>query len=219
MDKSKSYIAFFDLDKTLLSVNSGKILILAAYQKNTLSKLNLAKALFLSLIFKMEITNNGKIAQYMVKWLKGIEVKELEILSKQIFETTLKHSIRKSMLDQIEYHKRNKAKVVILSAAMDTICNPIAQLLEFDDVISSKMQVNDGKFTGKLQGKLCMEEQKAVLLKGYCNTHNYDYTEAYYYGDSISDKYALEIVGNPRCVSPDRRLLKLAKERNWEIIK
>jgi phosphoserine phosphatase len=47
---------------------------------------------------------------------------------------------------------------------------------------------------------------------------NYSLSEAYYYGDSISDLSALEVVGHPVCVQPDRKLSRIAHKNGWRII-
>jgi phosphoserine phosphatase len=72
--------------------------------------------------------------------------------------------------------------------------------------------------TGLPVGHLCFGEEKAVRLQEYCARKNSLQSDAWYYGDSISDLAALNIVGNPVCVNPDKKLKKTAIERNWKIL-
>jgi len=218
MSINKSYVAFFDLDKTILSVNSGKILVLAAYKKGLLSNTNFAKAIVLSLVYKLHLINNIKITELMAKWLKGVKKTELENLSNTIIRKTLLKNIRLIIKKEIDLHKNNNAQLIILSASMPNICIPIAKYLEFDDIICSKMEIVNNLYTGKSKGKICMGEQKAFLLKEYCINNSFNLNKAFYYGDSISDKEALEIVGNPICIFPQRKLLRIAEKNNWKII-
>jgi phosphoserine phosphatase len=52
----------------------------------------------------------------------------------------------------------------------------------------------------------------------YCKKNNCSPLNSWYYCDSISDLPALEIVGNPVCVNPDRKLKKTAIKRGWKIL-
>ncbi len=53
--KGKSYIAFFDLDDTLIRANSGKLLVRGAYEKGMMSLPDLIKALWLSFLYKFRL--------------------------------------------------------------------------------------------------------------------------------------------------------------------
>ena len=52
----------------------------------------------------------------------------------------------------------------------------------------------------------------------YCDKNIYSASDAWYYGDSISDLTALKAVGNPVCVNPDKKLKKEALKRVWKIL-
>jgi phosphoserine phosphatase len=80
------------------------------------------------------------------------------------------------------------------------------------------MEVIDGVFTGLPEGEFCFDDEKRVRLIEYCKTRQYDLNESFYYGDSIADFPALQAVGNPVCVNPDRKLARIAHKRGWRII-
>jgi phosphoserine phosphatase len=65
---------------------------------------------------------------------------------------------------------------------------------------------------------LCFGPEKAVRLKEYCKINNSSPSDAWYYGDSISDLPALLSVGHPVCVNPDYKLKKSAIKRDWKIV-
>jgi phosphoserine phosphatase len=52
----------------------------------------------------------------------------------------------------------------------------------------------------------------------YCHNNGYDPMNAWYYGDSHTDRFVMEAVGFPVAVSPDKRLMKIAKKNNWAIL-
>jgi HAD superfamily phosphoserine phosphatase-like hydrolase len=107
---------------------------------------------------------------------------------------------------------------VILSSALKPICIEIAKILDIDDIICSDLEVKDGYLTGRPIGRLCFGEEKMIRLKEYCERNNAQASEAWYYGDSITDLPALSIVGNPVCVNPDNKLRMVAGKRGWRIL-
>ena len=153
----------------------------------------------------------------MAGWLKGLSEDTIKKLSEELFFSSLSHAIRPEIYSEIRYHKERNAKVVILSSAIQFVCLPLAKLLGIDDVICSELEVRDGVFTGRFVGNLCYGDEKVNRLKVYCDEMNCSLEKAYYYADSISDFQALDAVGYPVCVNPDKKLAKVAGEKNWTI--
>jgi len=215
---TKDYIAFFDLDKTLTNSISGKALATAAFRKGLLSNWKLLNAAILSLEVRFRLRDQLKIIDEMVSWVKGIPEKSIDDLCTEVFNEVLFPSVYKDAISEIELHKAKNAKVVILSSALTTICRQMAENLNIDDIICSGLEVKNGYMTGRPLGHLCIGGEKSVRLKRYCEIFNFSPSEAWYYGDSISDLHALSAVGNPVCVNPDKKLKKAAKRRGWKIV-
>ena len=93
----------------------------------------------------------------------------------------------------------------------------VAEHFRLDDIICSDLEVVNGLYTGKSVGAYCFREEKAVRLKDYCEKNNSAPELSWYYGDSIDDLPALDIVGNPVCVNPDKKLLKVARQKGWRV--
>jgi len=218
MIRPKDYIAFFDLDKTLANSVSGKALAEAAFRKGLLSNWKLLNAAVLSLEFRLRIRDQLKIIDEMVSWVKGIPENSIDDLCTEVFNEVIFPSVYKDAISEIELHKAKNAKVVILSSALTTICRQMAEHLSIDDIICSGLEVKDGYMTGRPLGHLCFGEEKAVRLKRYCEIFNFSLSETWFYGDSVSDTHALNAVGNPVCVNPDKKLRKTAKSRGWKIV-
>ena len=218
MAQNKTYIVFFDLDKTLLSVNSGKELILLAHKKGLMATCDLIRAIILAIIFKLKLRNPVIVTKLMAKWLKGISEKELSNLSGQLVEQSLIGKIRPSMIREIELHKKKGAYIVLLSAALPYICEPIAKHLAIDDVICSNMETAKGMFTGKPLGNICIGEEKEIRARQYCNKKSFQMQTAYAYGDSYTDLFILKSVGNPVCVAADKKLRKSSEKNAWKVI-
>lgn len=217
MTKSFDYIAFFDLDGTLLKVNSGKILIRRGHQAGLINTQNLIHAIYLSILYKFELKETTQIVTQMPKWLAGISEQKISDFIEKIFKNELVDLIRPEMYEEIKKHKEKNARLVILSAALPYICKSLARYLQFDDIICSELEVVDGIFTGNPKGRLCLNDEKPIKLNDYCTLHNCSIKNVYYFGDSIEDLPVLNIVGYPVCINPDKKLAKTAIRKGWTI--
>jgi HAD superfamily hydrolase (TIGR01490 family) len=215
--KGKSYIAFFDLDDTLIRANSGKLLVRGAYEKGMMSLPDLIKAIWMSFLYKFRLMDSEKIIAGMLKWLAGMSEKKVSDLSSEVFEKYILHAIPEEARSEIKMHKDKNAAVVILSSALYPVCQVVADHLEVDDVICTHIETEGGRYTGRTAGKLCFGNEKVSRLKEYCEKNNSKVEQAWYYGDSFSDFSVLQIVGNPVCVNPDKKLQKAANKNSWKI--
>ena len=218
MTGEKKYVVFIDLDKTLLKVNSGKIFILSAYKQGLISFMSLLKAFFISVKYKLHIEEDTKIITKSIAGMSGLSEISIINLSKEIIKNTLIPLIRPSVIKETEYHKNRGGEIVLLSAALTYICEPIAEYTGIKHVICSETEVKNGILTGNLTGKICMGIEKKVRAERYCVQNSFNLSDAFCYGDSITDKYIMSVTGNPVCVEPDKKLKKLAIKNNWRII-
>jgi HAD superfamily hydrolase (TIGR01490 family) len=218
LTQPRSYIAFFDLDRTILNLNSGSVLVREAYKRGFMSTSDLLNAIYLSWLYKFHLRDTVLIISGMGKWLKGLTVDEVNVLSDQIVNNHLLDAVRPELISEIKFHKANNAEVVILSSVIVQICKSLGSHLGVDNQICTTMEVIDGVFTGLPSGKFCFDDEKRVRLMEYCKAGGYALSTSFYYGDSIADFPALEVVGHPVCVYPDRRLATIARKRKWRII-
>src|SRR5664279_6459369 len=200
------YVVFFDLDQTLADSVSGKLLAKGAFRSGLLKRSDLVNAVLLSFLFRLKLRDPLKIIDDMVGWVKGISENSLLELYSEVTGQLIIPSVYPEARAEIAYHKSKKAKVVILSSALKSVCEIIAENLNIDDIICSGLEIKNGYLTGRPLGHICFGEEKAVRLKRYCEIFNFSLSEAWYYGDSISDLHALSVVGNPVCVNPDKKL-------------
>jgi len=189
-----TYVAAFDLDKTIVSVNSSKLIVKAARRAGHMSKKDFLHAILFSIVYKFDLKDANKIVADMTKWLRGLkEIDIIKMLEDHVIQEVL-NLIRPEMRKILAQHRKDGARLVLLSSAMPYICKPLANHLEMDDIVSSHLEVLDGIFTGSPLGKLNFGTQKAVTMKQFCEENEYSLEDAYYYGDAFSDHFAMEIV-------------------------
>jgi len=183
-----------------------------------MSTSDLLNAIYLSWLYKFHLRDTSLIVSGMGKWLKGVTVDDMNVLSEHVVNKHLVDAIRPVIYSEINFHKENNAEIVILSSVIIQICRLLGSYIGADNIICTEMEVADGVFTGSVENNFCLEDEKRIRLVKYCEEKNYNLSEAYYYGDSISDLPALEVVGNPVCVQPDRKLSRIAREKGWRIV-
>jgi HAD superfamily hydrolase (TIGR01490 family) len=214
---SKSYFAFFDLDRTITDSVSGKELALAACKGGLMKRYDLVSAVFLSLAHKMKLVDPSKAIIRMGEWVKGMNVEIMENLCADVFTEVLKPSVFPQVSNEIKLHRENQAGLVILSSTLAPIGRKMAEHLGMDDILCTELEAVEGQLTGRPRGNFCYGKEKLIRLKKYCEKNNSNLQDAWYYGDAFADLPALSIVGHPVCINPERKLEKIAKKKGWKI--
>jgi putative phosphoserine phosphatase/1-acylglycerol-3-phosphate O-acyltransferase len=212
------YIAFYDLDHTILVDNSATHLINEARRRGIMSERHFRHAIWLSLLYKLGIGDSAKMIVRMLSWLKGLSEDLINQLCIEVFNEQIVHKIRPEILASFEEHRSRNGAVVLLSSASVPICEPVSKYLELDDMICSRLESREGILTGNTVGNLVYGAEKESRLLSYCSDHGYDPAEAFYYGDSFTDHQVMSTVGNPVAVDPDKKLCRIALDNNWPIL-
>lgn len=216
--KKADYIAFYDLDHTILSANSATALVEESRKRGVMTSGQYRHAVWLSILYKLNLGDPVKMIGRMLTWLKGLQEKDIKLLCEEIYHSSIKLTIRPEILDSFDLHRSAGAAVVLLSSATTPICEVVSAHLQMDEVICTRLETKDGAFTGRTQGKLVYGTEKKHRLYHFCEEQKSDVQKAWYYGDSHTDQYVMKAVGNPVAVSPDRRLKKIALRLNWPIL-
>jgi alcohol-forming fatty acyl-CoA reductase len=87
----------------------------------------------------------------------------------------------------------------------------------FDDVVATRLDVQDGRFTGFLERPPLVGEARSPWLRLYASHAGADLGASFAYADSHSDLPLLLTVGNPVAVNPDVALFRVARNRRWPI--
>jgi len=212
-----SYYAFFDIDHTILRINSGAMLLRKAHKKGILSNRKLITAYFLNLLYRLQLIDPARIIEKIASWLANYPVSEMENLCHEMVEKELIPAIRPQIRAEIKRHQVQGAHLVILSSAIAPICNPLANHLGITTVICTELEAVHQHYTGFPKGQFCYREEKRNRMIQFLLLNKSALEDSCYYGDSMDDITVLESVGHPVCVNPDKNLTKLALEHNWEI--
>ncbi len=218
MKKRFDYIAYYDLDHTILKGNSATHLVGEARKRGVMNPRQYRQAVYLSILYKLGIGDPSGMITRMLSWLRGLHPELVSELCRNVFTEQLVHTIRPEILTSMQYHREKGGAVVLLSSATLPVCKPVSTHLKLDDLICTQLQSENGVLTGKTSGKLVYGKEKKHRLLLHCREHGFDPGEAYYYGDSHTDTDVMMAVGFPVAVSPDRKLLRIAITHKWPIL-
>ena len=212
-----STFAFFDLDRTILKINSGEALLRRAHKNGILSNYKFISAYYLSILHKLRLIDSARLIEKFTAWLANYSVNTIESLCLEILEKDLIPAIRPQINVELKRHKEQGANVVLLSSSLSSICSPLAKYLEIPTVICTELEVQNEVYSGLPKGDFCFREEKLNRMIRILATNNSAIEDAFYYGDSIDDLPVLQSVGFPVCVNPDVKLKKIARQHHWEI--
>ena len=217
MEPVKKYAVFMDLDRTIISVNSGKVLVKEAFRKGLMNAGTYFNALYLSILYKLNLRKASLIIERMGGWVSGQPVSKLADLCSVVAAKYLISSIHSEIYKEIEYHRHKGADIIMLSSSIYYLCEPVARHLGIKNVICSRLEEKNGILTGQPQGNFCYGPEKGFRLREYCRIHGFEPGLSWHYGDSVSDLSAFDASGTCICVNPDKKLLKIGIQKGWRI--
>ncbi len=212
--------AFFDLDKTVIAKASIVAFGRPFYKEGLISKTTVLRALYTQLIFMQLGASEQKIARIRESVLaltKGWEQSKVKQIVKETLTEIVEPIIFEEALELLEQHRQAGRKIYIVSASPQELVNPLGEYLKVDGSIASRAKIDDkGHYLGSMEF-YAYGPYKAQAMREIAERENIDLSASYAYSDSYTDLPLLEAVGHPVVVNPDRVLLRLAKEKNWEI--
>jgi len=110
---------------------------------------------------------------------------------------------------------------VIVTATNSFVTAPIAAYLGVPHLIATEPEQVDGEFTGRPVGLPAFKEGKVRRLHEWLAARGQrldDFSESWFYSDSLNDLPLLELVRYPIAVDPDATLRACAESREWPLI-
>ncbi|GMA35268.1 HAD family hydrolase [Demequina litorisediminis] len=145
--------AFFDLDKTIIATSSSMAFSRSFYQGGLITRadaLRTAYAQFLFLVGAADERQTNRLRDSLSDLIKGWEVAKVKQIVNETVHEHIDPVVYAEALELIQRHHANGRDVVIVSASVRDIVEPIAQILGADHVIASELKVKKGFYTGEV---------------------------------------------------------------------
>ena len=209
--------AFFDMDKTILSQNSATLFMRYRYQHGDLGNVELLKGLGAYIQYKLGILDIRSWTQDMMVQFRGQSEREIEEQAIAWVEEMVVETIYPEAKRLVREHADAGHVVAIVSGATRFVVRPIADCLGVEHMLYTRLEVEDGIFTGRVIEPICFEEGKIYWLQQFIEEQGIDLAKSHFYTDSITDLPLLDIVGHPVATNPDPMLYRTAVKRRWPV--
>jgi len=209
--------AFFDLDRTLLSVNSGSLWFRRERAEGRLPLHQAVEAGMWMTLYGVGLLRAGTALGRAVRTVAGQSEEELEARTRRFFHEDVAKSFTPGGLQAVQAHREAGDKLVLLTSSSLYLSRCVQERLALDDILCMRLGVSGGKFTGEID-QLCFGASKVTTAERWAEPHGIDLATCWFYTDSITDLPMLERVGRPMVVQPDPRLGRVARKRGWPVL-
>lgn len=209
-------IAFFDLDKTLISRNSATLWIRFELEARRMSRWQALQGLGWVVRYSLGSADMSHVIRRSVATLRGQREDEMRQRVGLFYDRLVRPLYRPGALAAVEEHRHSGHRLVLLTSSSNYVSELVCRDLGLDDYLCNRLEVDDeGHYTGRPIEPLCFGEGKLLLARSYAERRGSRLDECAFYTDSSSDLPMLEAVGRPVAVHPDLRLRRLARRRQW----
>jgi len=209
--------AFFDVDKTLISENSGSLYMKHRYKLGEISGWELLKGLGAYLRYKVGLLDIASWTRDVMQQFKGESERAMARQAKAWMEEEVVPTIYPEAAELVADHLAKGHVVAIVSGATKFVVKPLAEHLGIKHLLYTRLEVENGHFTGRVVEPICFEDGKIYWLNQLVERQNIDLAKSYFYSDSITDLPLLDLVGHPVVTNPDPRLYREAVRRRWSV--
>jgi HAD superfamily hydrolase (TIGR01490 family) len=212
-------LAIFDLDNTLLSIDSdhawGEFLL----EQGAVDPVEYRQAneRFMADYNAGTLDINAFLA-VALKPLAENTPEQLAAWHQQFMASKIEPHILPKAEELIARHRTRDDTLLIVTATNRFITGPIAERFGIDHLIAVEPERVNGHYTGKVSGVPSYREGKVTRLQAWLDDQEIALDGAWFYSDSHNDIPLLEIIDNPVAVDPDDTLRKVAEKRHWRIM-
>jgi HAD superfamily hydrolase (TIGR01490 family) len=146
---------------------------------------------------------------------------EAKAAHERFMRTVIEPAIRPEALALVRQHRDRGEQLVIVTATNEFVTRPIAHAFGVDELIAVELARGpDGWITGEISGVPSAREGKVERVAQWLGARGLDWdaVEATFYSDSINDLALLEAVDHPVATNPDLSLRGIAAARGWRIL-
>lgn len=210
--------AFFDIDGTLVSVNTAPLYARYMRRHGRARRRDLIRTAYYLLQYRLNMLDIDRAFERASDLIRGQDEAETKAFCEQWYQEVVRDYLVPQMLEQVEEHRRAGHELALLSSSTNYLAEPLARDLRVDHLLVTRLEVVDGRFTGRAIAPVCYGRGKVHWARAFAGERDVDLAQSFFYTDSVTDVPVLELVGHPRIVNPDRLLRREARRRGWEIV-
>ena len=211
--------ALFDLDRTLVRVNTGSLYLRWQRERGLVRRRQLVRGMWWMARYAFGNLDADAIASRAARNLRGTDEAQFRLEMKDWVHVAVAHHVSEAARREVTRREREGYLCAIVTGSTVYSAEPLAALLGIEHVLASQLCVENGALTGDMVRPLCFGVGKVTLAEAWAGAHDVDLAASVFYSDSISDMPLFERVGERFAVNPDPRLTWTARRRGWPILR
>ena len=220
VDDLKTF-AIFDLDYTLTKRGTwGRFVWKSVKSRPYLWGPLLVSTIVFQIQYKLGKLPRGAVKKTMMKWsLQRYNRSELESMAEMFAESEVKTGLRPGAIAALKYHEEQGHQIVLASAAVDLVVEPIAQKLGIADFVATELSwCGENQLMSEFASPNCygtakLDRVKTLLSKMVTN----EPYRVVFYSDSKADLPVLEFADVGIVVDPSAKFKAYAESNKLPV--
>ncbi len=216
---STDTLALFDLDHTLLTVDSDEAWVEFLIEEGRLDRATYERANHDMLSrYRAGEASSVEFTHFYLATLVGHDPAMLARWHAAYLRRKIRPAIPDAARALLARHRADGHLLILTTATSRFITAPIAQELELENLIATEAEMHSGHYTGRIEGIPNLREGKVTRLEAWLGARGLAFEafrQSYFYSDSINDLPLLSRVTDPVAVNADPHLARLAREKGW----
>ncbi|KRO36061.1 MAG: haloacid dehalogenase [Actinobacteria bacterium BACL15 MAG-120619-bin91] len=213
--------AFFDVDNTLIRGSTIYFLGRGMYQRGYFTKKDISRFVLANLRFRLTgKENKDEIQRFQdaaTDFIGGHNVKDIEAIAQEIYDEYVSPAMWQGTIDIAQALEAEGIEVYLVTAAPEDMAVLIAKRLGLTGALGSKAEIENGTYTGRMNGALLHGKEKAIAVTELAKEKGFNLSECFAFSDSNNDLPLLLCVGHPSAINPDALLGLRAMAEGWPI--
>jgi HAD superfamily hydrolase (TIGR01490 family) len=218
MNQTRRRAALFDMDRTLVRLETGSLYVRYQREIGEATVRDLAQTMFWVAQYTLGILDAPKVAEKVLMAIRGMPETVLASRCDDWFGRYVERHITCAGREAVRRHLGDGDLCAIVTGSSPYASWPLARRLGIPHVVSSVFEIDErGCFTGRPEQPLCLGAGKVERARRLAREQGFRLEDATFYSDSVSDLPLLDLVDEPVVVNPDPRLRRIAQKRGWRI--
>lgn len=206
--------ALFDFDKTLTRHDSLKLLLGHMVRTIPGAARELGGLLLRLLPYAAGLVSKEAMKTRTLRMLCHLPAGDRGAFLHSFCREILAGDLLRQGIERVEEHRRQKQRLVLVSASVDLYMVHLQRMLGFDHLVCTRTA---SVANPVVVGANCYGREKIRRLEKLPWFDRVDWASSWGYSDSDSDLPMLELCGHPVATNPNRALRRLAAREGWEI--
>ena len=209
--------AIFDLDRTITRAPTWTWFLIHVNGRKPRFFGQLGLIVLRMIAYKLRLVPRTSIKAAGLRTLSGHSRAQLQAKADAFVAGVLANGLRPGAVSAIKAHKARGDRLVLVSAAVDVVAEPLARALGFDDVICTRLTWPADGSGPVLDGANCYGAEKHRRIAQLQAQNPFSHP-TYAYSDHVSDLDLLTAADHGFAVNPSSRLRRVAKAHGLEVV-